>query len=431
VAPDDLDPAPHIGSEFRDAFATWADLRSFVAGRAQSPAFDVDRALHQLVMVDFTTRLYQVPGMNWMLFGSLALPARVAPTTALPASFRSGEADSVDPAYAMARSAFDIDLSVMDVDQDGSTTGQQYGQRMAAAVRAIAAPTAEPGSPVGIGLGGLVRYVVNDLTELPEGKVYGTVMAYPIDSRYGPLRAPTVDDPLAVELDLNPPKATTQPLEAPRRSLLGLDLPGLHPVQPGLYPTVDALADKVSALAGPPKTGRAQAPNWHRYKDLFDIHYLITACELDAEALRTAIARNPNMGRIGLDRLPTPYELFRESGRGGEAALPWAQEYEHLRQGSAQLRHYPKFDQLRRDVSTFVDSLASAPSGTLWQPGRGWTAKRARPLRRDRATTDEQLAAARSAVAEAARRVAAGQPIAIPASRRPDGYTQPPAQERG
>jgi hypothetical protein len=81
---DGLDPAPHIGQAFRDAFPTWRDLIAFIAAHATTPAFDVDRAARQLLMTDLLARFTAVDGFGWVLRGSLALPARPTPRTGSP-----------------------------------------------------------------------------------------------------------------------------------------------------------------------------------------------------------------------------------------------------------------------------------------------------------------------------------------------------------
>lgn len=80
----------HIDEDFRAAFRTWADLRHHVAH------------VH-LLKADETSRLHQVPGVEWMPYGSTGLQARVPPGT------RTGLGPStrgVDAAYVMTRSAF-------------------------------------------------------------------------------------------------------------------------------------------------------------------------------------------------------------------------------------------------------------------------------------------------------------------------------------
>jgi hypothetical protein len=71
----------HIDDAFRTAFPTWADLRHHVAARADIPEFDTTRGLQHLLKADVASRFHQVPGADWMLYGSTALPARVPPGT--------------------------------------------------------------------------------------------------------------------------------------------------------------------------------------------------------------------------------------------------------------------------------------------------------------------------------------------------------------
>jgi hypothetical protein len=371
VAGEDLDQAPHIDAEFRQAYPTWADLRQHVGQLARIPEFDLDRGLHHLLKIDLASRLHQVPGHQWMLYGSTGLPARVPPDASIPAGFGPATG-GIDPVYVMTRSAFDLDLAQLgDAGREGDR--EQHGQRLLTAMQAVAAP--ESGTPAGVGLGGLVRYSIADARVVPElGKVYAQITAVPIDARYGVRRARQVDDALTIEVDLSPYKAVTHPVERARRSLLGFEVAGFRPVVPYLTPTVDAMADKICNLAGPPRSSRTQRPpDFHRYKDLFDIGYLISTCPFDADQLRAAIRANHNMPRIGLSDLPVPYALYREHATATMSALPWAREYQRLRQSSPQLLHYPDFTQLRARIGEFFDDLANAPGGASWQPQRGWT----------------------------------------------------------
>jgi hypothetical protein len=274
----------------------------------------------------------------------------------------------------MTRSAFDVDL-VLVGDEGRDSDRRHLTERLAAALQTVAAPQAEPGTAAGIGLGGLVRYSISAMRTVPEnGKVYGQITAQPIDPRYGVLRAPAVDDPLMVEVDLSPYKAVTQPPEVAQRPVLGLEIPGFKPLMPLLTPNADAMADKMCNLAGVPRSSRNadRPPDFHRYKDLFDIYYMIETCPFNAGQLQQATQQNHNMPRIGLERLPVPYQLFREQGAAALAPLPWAKEYEALRQGSVQLRHYPDFEQMRARIGSFADALATAPSDAVWDPSRGW-----------------------------------------------------------
>jgi hypothetical protein len=367
----DLPLSAHIDDDFRAAFPSWADLRQHVATRADIPEFDTHRGLQHLLKADVASRFHQVPGVSWMLYGSTGLPARVPPdvTTGLGPS-----AYGVDAAYVMTRSAFDVDLALIsDVGQDGDR--RHRTERLAATLEAVAARDPGSGATAGLGLGGLVRYAISAMRTVPEnGKVYGQITAQPIDTRYGPRHASAVDDPLIIEVDLSPHKAVTQPPETARRPVLGLEIPGFRPLTPVLTPTVDAMADKICNLAGVPRSSRNadRPPDFHRYKDLFDIHYMIETCPFDAGRLRQATEQNHNMVRLGLKQLPAPYALFREHGTSGTAPLPWAREYERLRQGSVQLRHYPDFERMRVRMGSFADELATASPDAVWHPGRGW-----------------------------------------------------------
>jgi hypothetical protein len=361
----------HIDENFRAAFPTWADLRHHVTARADIPEFNTARGLQHLLKADVASRFHQVPGVDWMLYGSTGLPARVPPGTR---TSLGRSARGVDTVYVMTRSAFDVDLALVgDEGRDGDR--RHLTARLAAALQTVAAPEAEPGTSEGIGLGGLVRYSISTMRRVPEnGKVYGQITAQPIDPRYGVLRAPAVDDPLTVEVDLSTYKAVTQPPVVAQRPVLGLEIPGFQPLTPLLTPTADAMADKICNLAGVPRSSRNadRPPDFHRYKDLFDIYYMIEACPFEAGQLQQATEQNHNMPRIGLQRLPVPYQLFREQGAGGLVPLPWAKEYEALRQGFVQLRHYPAFAQMRARIGSFADGLAAAPGDAVWDPGRGW-----------------------------------------------------------
>ncbi|MEU8024687.1 nucleotidyl transferase AbiEii/AbiGii toxin family protein [Micromonospora haikouensis] len=361
----------HIGADFRTAFPTWADLRHHVAACADILEFDTARGLQHLLKADVASRFHEVPGVDWMLYGSTGLPARVPPGTR---TSLGPSASGVDAAYVMTRSAFDVDLALVgDEGRDGDR--HHLTERLAAALQTVAAPEAEPGTAAGIGLGGLVRYSISAMRIVPDnGKVYGQITAQPINPRYGVLRPPAVDNPLTIEVDLSPYKAVTQPPEVAQRPVLGLQVPGFQPLTPLLTPNADAMADKICNLAGVPRSSRNadRPPDFHRYKDLFDIYYMIETCPFSAGELRRATEQNHNMPRIGLQRLPVPYQLFREPGAGTLTPLPWAREYEVLRQGSLQLRHYPPFAQMRERVGSFADALAAAPDDAVWNPSRGW-----------------------------------------------------------
>lgn len=369
------DPAPHISSDFSAAFPTWADFHRFVQENASIPEFGEDRAMHQILSADFASRLTAATDHDWLLLGSLGLPARV-PAAAWPPDFTPATDTAIDPAYLMPRNAFDLDLCALDInDPDPDEAARLYGSLVETAVRQVAAASEQPGTAHGLGLGGLVRYSAADLTVHPNGQVMGIVTAQPIDPGFGPAQTIGVDDPIGIEIDIKPPSKVrlTVPPEPCRRPVVGLDVPGMAAYEPALYPTVNQLADKMALLAGPPVTLRA-APDglWHRYKDLFDSYFIVKTCPIDADQMRTAIESNWNLDRLQLNRLPVPYHVF---GSGpGEPNIPWRAGCDRLRGTSAQLQRYPDFTEMNRMVGSFVDGLASAPPGAVWSAERGWTA---------------------------------------------------------
>jgi hypothetical protein len=78
VSTGDRNPDSHIGPEFREAFPSWSEFRSYVTDQARAAEFNSDRALHQILTGDFAARLMSRTPHDWIIFGSLALPSRPA-----------------------------------------------------------------------------------------------------------------------------------------------------------------------------------------------------------------------------------------------------------------------------------------------------------------------------------------------------------------
>ncbi|WP_406475704.1 nucleotidyl transferase AbiEii/AbiGii toxin family protein [Streptomyces sp. NBC_01615] len=378
----DTTPNAHITEQFREAFGSWSQFRQFVSERAATPEFDTDRALHQILTADFAARLTAASPHDWLLFGSLALPVRPSPEDLWPSDLTPVQETRVHPAYVMARSAFDLDLSALDVtDPDPETAVREFGRQMSEAVHAVTA-TADGRDPErAIGLGGLVHYTA-DVTIHPTGKLMGVIIAQPIDPRYGPTARIPVDDPIALEIDIKPPNRVRLfgPPQPAHRSVVGLDIPGFAPVTPAVYPTASQLADKITMISGPPPQSarRTASGPWHRYKDVFDIHYMIRTSRVDAEQLREAVRVN-NQERFGWEELPRPFRAYGQEVTAGEKPIPWHEASEALRAEQAQLAGYPQFTQMQETVSAFVAELEIARPGSTWVPGQGWTDQRSVP----------------------------------------------------
>ncbi len=367
------DLEPHVGAEFRQAFPTWAALRGEVADRARYPEFDTDRAVRQILMADFLTRLSR--DEVWIVQGSLGLPARPPRDMDWPADFRVPGVTGVDQAHLLARAAFDIDLYAPGIDTRTRTApdpAAAYGAAADAAVRAACAPADRPSDPAGRGLGGLVHYRPGELVVRPGGKVTGTVIAQPVDPRFPDVRP--VDDPVAIEVDISPGSGQqfTSPPDRGERPLVALDLPGFEPTRPLLYPLADYLADKIALLTGPPISHRPlPAGPWHRYKDLFDLHFVLRTCRIEPHRVRTAIATNRNWRRLPAG-LPRPYRLYGQPPhQPGEPAVPWHEGVEKLRASSPQLARYPSFAAMSTGIATYVDTVAASPSPHRGELGPG------------------------------------------------------------
>lgn len=362
---------PHLLPEFRDRFPTWSDLTSAVAQQASGPEFDSSRAMQQLIMTDLLAGLNQ-RSHEWHLLGSLALPVRPHPDDTWPATMRPSQAGP-HPAYCMPRTAFDLDLFAHSLRHRDA---HDYGHEVLAAIHDIAPAISQPGRTSTAGLGGLLRYSANALTVHDNGQVMGTLNAQPVDDRYGPSRAVAVADPIVVEIDIKPPSKMVYvgPPDVSHRSVTALDLPGLMPVTPTLFPISNQIADKLVLLTGPPTSLRGENTTaWHRYKDLIDLHYLISTCRVDGDLLRQAMHTNWNWNRMDTERPPVPYRVYGQTPLAApdERQVPWEAEIDALRHRWPQLRAYPHFSAMVDTVSHFTAELSTA-EGSHWRPGQGW-----------------------------------------------------------
>lgn len=365
--------AEHLAPEFRDAFPTWQSLREYINKHAHTQEYPPERAMQQLLMGDLLNQLNQ-GRHDWLLFGSLALPARPDPADPWPADFRTADGP-VEDAYLMARTAFDLDLFATHLGPEAG----DYGREVVDALHTAAPPV--PRRPdAGLGLGGLVRYSANALRVHDTGQVMGTVNAQPIDDRHGSAHLTPVDDPWILEIDIKPPSKIrfSGPPEPAHRSILGLEVPGVAPMRPLLYPLVNQVADKVVLLTGPPTSLRGTTdPAWHRYKDLVDLHFVVRTCRLDGPTLRDAIEHNWNWRRLGTSELPHPYRVYGQPPvQPGEPAVPWHAGIEELRERWPQLRAYPSFPGMIENVRRFAAGI-SDPSHQSWAPAHGWTTTQA------------------------------------------------------
>ncbi|MDA0566987.1 hypothetical protein LG943_22100 [Streptomonospora sp. S1-112] len=361
----------HIGPEFRAAFPTWDAFTAYVASRATTPEYDPARALHQIVAADFGQRLEAAGDHEWVLMGSLTLPGR-ASTEHPPRGFGQWTPGAgVDPVYRAARRANDLDMSALDLARpDAAEEERIYGPTIAGEIEQITSATDERG----IGLGGLVRYSVEgSLTTSPNVK--GVVKAQPVDPRYGPNSTVPVGDPILLTIDIKPPRKvapTTAPLRS-SRPVVAVDIPGMRPYLPLLHPTINQLADKVTALVGPAVSLRhlPGGPH-HRYKDLFDITYMLNTAAIQAGPMRHAVLNNWGMSaRLGITDLPEPYQIYGTAP--GQPAIPWEEMTEQMRQKQPELRMYPSFSEMSRQLSEFADGLKHARPEDVWRPGQGWT----------------------------------------------------------
>jgi hypothetical protein len=366
-------------TEFREAFPTWRDLRAHIAAVARYPEFNADRALHQILAADLATRL-STQG-EWLLLGSLSLPARVPVNLPVPEDLRIGGISDIEQAYLLPRTAFDLDLYAAGVaaELDPRDTGAGYGAGVRAALAAVTAPAGHPAAESGRGLQGLVSYLPGQLRRYDNGQVMGTIIAQPIDPRYSTGDLYPVDDPITIEIDIKPPSKIDFPgePEASTRPISALTLPGFRPAQPRLYPVADQLGDKLCLLAGPPISLR-NAPNgpWHRYKDLIDAYFLVRTTPMSGAEVGRSLETNWNLRRMDPPTLPHPYRVYGQAPvPAGEPEVPWREGCANLVKSNPQLARYPGFDTMVAEVGRFVDTVPHT-SGAVWNPGRGWQTSR-------------------------------------------------------
>lgn len=354
---DGPDPAPHLAPAFRDAFRTWRDLTAYLAAHASTPAFDSDRAARQLVMADLLARFAAIDGFGWILRGSLALAARPTARTGSPRA-------AIPAVYATARPAFDIDLCATTLSRGDTANPTVAGHLLRTAAEQIIDTGGHAWAYHGVGLGGLIHYASNDLRTLRSGRVVAQVTAQPLDPRRtSALQRVPADDPLTVHIDLSPPGSArfSGAPESPQRPILAVPIPGFADIRPDLYPTANQIADKLALIATPHWN-----PPWHRFKDLFDLHYLTTGCRITAEQLRAALATNSNLTRNGLTNLPRPYRLHGHDPETGQHSVDWATGYERLRNQHPALSTYPPFLTTVATLSALADHLPGASESAAW-----------------------------------------------------------------
>ncbi|WP_433717409.1 hypothetical protein ACQP2U_43500 (plasmid) [Nocardia sp. CA-084685] len=391
------DPAPHIGSDFIEAFPTWPHFHRFIDDHAAPPEVGSDRILHQVLAADFAQRLAAVEPHDWVLLGSLSLPARPVDTKWPTVTISS----PLDPAYIVARAAFDLDLSARDLDdRDPEQAATLFSTTVARLLDHVAADDPDVLTTRGLGLGGLVRYSIAHRTVHPNGTTMGVVVAQPRDTHLGPHMTVPVDDPINIEFDIKPPVKVgfEGPSEPSLRPVVAITFPGMKPYTPDLLPTAHQLATKICMLSGPPSTSRIiGAGPWHRYKDLFDCYYLIRNCRFDAQGMREAIRTNQNLARFGRTDLPDPYRLY--PGDPGSDPIPWLQGVELLRSTHPELRDYPAFPELEATITEFVAALRSCGPTAVWESHR-WLAKEAAPTGIDSLEASDELLDALGAAAD-------------------------------
>ncbi|MFG2405370.1 hypothetical protein ACGFR8_13730 [Streptomyces brevispora] len=429
----DFDHAPHVQPGFREAFQTWADFRAHVASAARYPEFDDTRGLQQVLMADLASRVTTGDNHQWLLIGSLALPARVPNDAEWPDDLKVPDTGGLQPAYVVPRSAFDLDLCAHDVTHpDPDRAADLYRSEVMAAIDRVAGPEVYAGDGHGIGLGGLVRYSKGDLRVFPNGQVMGIITAHPIDPRYGPGSLRGVDDPISIEIDVKTPAkvAVTGGPDVSQRPITAFDVPGIKPYQPSLNPIVNQLADKAVLLTGPPSDPRNGTTGaWHRYKDVYDAYFMLKTCRIDADAMREAVEGNWNFKRMNMEAVPRPYRFFGQDAFRSEPEIPWRDGLEAIRSGSPQLRSYPSYETMRDTIGGFMDSLPSAPERSTWVPGRGWALEGAAQAfpRQPAAVIDPDAAAAirlaskgRKAAQQEAHRYTADTERGTPPPRQPE-----------
>jgi phosphoserine phosphatase SerB len=353
-------------SEFQRAFPTWSDLENRLRQLSVStPEFSVERAKRQLILGDLLSQLNQ-GGDAWHATGSITLQAHAAEW-----SSAGGQAPGdIDPVYVMARTANDLDVYNAELD---SLSDDEYVSRVSELIRAVA-PQGRGPLHGAEGLGGLVRYTTRNVEFTGSGHAVFSIDVQPVKrTGPGPLGVQPDGDRFSVEIDVKMPsmiQRSSEP-ERARRSLVGVDLPGLQPITPLLRPVADLAADKLAALACRPGVGDGIAAP--RFKDVFDLYYLARTCPIDGDRFRKAMATNWHWPEAGLSGPPSPYRFYGQSpAQDGELEILWENGTRQLRERGQmpQLKSYPEFAEMVRTISAFVDGAAD-PSNGAWDPARG------------------------------------------------------------
>lgn len=346
--------------QFRGAFPRWARLIGRLR-EVSSPTFPVDRAMRQLVVGDFLSQLNR-GGDAWKNTGSNPLPAYAE---SWPGS--TDGASEIDPVYAMARTANDLDVYN---DAIGHLPDDEYLARIRESVLAVA-PIRQNPLDGGEGLGGLVRYTTRDVEVAGHGHAVFTIDVQPVDDSRGPLGLRRDGDAFTIEVDVKMPtmiQRSSEP-ERARRSIVGVQLPGLKPITPLLRPVADLAADKMAALALQPGVGDGIAAP--RFKDIADLYYIARTCPVDGEKLRKALAENWHWREAGRSGPPRPYRFYGQPpARDDETEILWDQGFRQLRTRVRQLQDYPEFKEMTETISAFLDGAAD-PSNGVWDPARG------------------------------------------------------------
>ncbi|MFD3402853.1 HAD family hydrolase [Kribbella sp. NPDC058693] len=341
--------------EFRGAFRTWAALTKHLDD-ISTPRFSADRAKRQLIAGDLISLLNQ-DGDTWEATGSNPLPAYAE-------SWPATAGGDIDPVYEMARTANDLDIYNSAFDAD------DYVDKVREAILAVA-PEGRAPLDGGVGLGGLVRYTTRDVKVAGSGHAVFTVDVHPVDDTRGPLGVRRDGDSFSIEIDVKLPTMIqrTSESERARRSLVGVQLPGLQPITPLLRPVADLAADKMAALACQPGVGDGiLAP---RFKDIADLYYIAQTCPVDGDKLRNALAENWHWREAGHSGPPYPYRFYGQApAQDGETEILWHQGFEQLRSRVAQLKDYPEFGEMVGTITTFLDGAADQSNG-VWDPARG------------------------------------------------------------
>ncbi|WP_350280780.1 HAD-IB family phosphatase [Kribbella sp. HUAS MG21] len=346
--------------QFRGAFPRWARL----IGRLQevsTPHFPVDRAKRQLAVGDFLSQLNR-DGDAWKNTGSNPLPAY--------AEAWSGTTDAgagVDQVYAMARTANDLDVYN---DAIGHLPDDEYLARVRESVIAVA-PLRHNPLDGGEGLGGLVRYTTRNVEVAGRGHAVFTIDVQPVDDSRGPLGLRRDGDAFTIEVDVKMPTMIQQSSEPERarRSIVGVQLPGLKPIRPLLRPVADLAADKMAALALQPGVGDGIAAP--RFKDIADLYYIARTCPVDGAKLRKALAENWHWREAGRTGPPHPYRFYGQApARDDETEILWDQGFRQLRARIPQLQEYPEFKEMTETIGAFLDGAADGSNG-VWDPAHG------------------------------------------------------------